>query len=355
MTALCVSAVSGRKMRIMIDSRDMLSEKHCEQHDEPQGYEGKLLIIKPEKLKMQFRNPLVQYFFATSGFGCKPDLGDKKVFGQFLADGLKDQLYRSDFIGIADRSQLPKWAARRLEILEAPKMKVRIFQLKDNADNRFMSYDFTTAHGGVKAENYHQVYGGEVLADGLDGVYMICNTDHPPGYYGHSLSISDVVEICEGKDSGFYFVDSFGFKKLDDFDISKTNHTDMMKILVLENDRAPYVAEIRHDGIRAMQSVVGGSFECVYFEPKGDAVCWCNDEFLLNGSAPNRKIGETLVHGTCFISGDGTNAYGEYDARSLTDEQITKYSQMFPQSVICLEDTETMTEEMSEDIGQGVS
>ena len=63
---------------------DMLSEKHCEQHDAPQDYEGKLLIIKPEKLKLQFRNPVVQYFFATSGFGCKPELGDKKVFRKGL-------------------------------------------------------------------------------------------------------------------------------------------------------------------------------------------------------------------------------------------------------------------------------
>ena len=341
---------------MMTDSRDMLTKKHCENHDEPQDYEGKLLIIKPEKLKLQFRNPVVQYFFATSGFGCKPELGDKKVFGQFLADGMKEQLYRSDFIGIADKEQLPKWAVKRLEILEAPKMKIRVFQLKDNAENQFMSLGTTMTHGGVKAENYHQVYGGEVFADNLEGVFLLCNTDHPPGYCGHSLSVSDVVEVCEGKDRGFYFVDSFGFKKLDDFDIEKTNHADMMKILVLENDRAPYTAEIRHDGIHAMQSVVGGSFECVYFEPKGDAVCWCNDEFLLNGSAPNRKIGDVLVHGTCFISGDGKNEYGEYDACSLRDDQIELYSRMFPQSVICTQDMQIEEkEDMSEEIGQDLS
>lgn len=341
---------------MMTDSRDMLTKKHCENHDEPQDYEGKLLIIKPEKLKLQFRNPVVQYFFATSGFGCKPELGDKKVFGQFLADGLKEQLYRSDFIGIADRSQLQKWAARRLEILEAPKMKIRVFQLKNGSDNIFMNYDHTAENGGVMSENYRQIYGGEVYAGSLENVFSLCNTDFPPGYYGRSMSVSDVVEICEGRNRGFWFVDSFGFKKLEDFDISKTNHADMMKILVLENDRAPYTAEIRHDGINAMQSVVGGSFECVYFEPKGDAVCWCNDEFLLNGSAPNRKIGDVLVHGTCFISGDGKNEYGEYDACSLRDDQIELYSRMFPQSVICTQDMQIEEkEDMSEEIRQDLS
>lgn len=332
---------------------EMLGEKHCEQHSEPQDYEDKLLIIKPEKLKEQYRNPVVQYFYATSGFGCKPINGDKKVFGHFLADGMKEQLYRSDFIGIADKTQLPSWAAKRLEILDKPKMKIRVFQLKSGSENIFMNHEFTIAHGGIRAENYKQIYGGEVMADSLEKVFTLGNTDQPPGYLGRSLSVSDVIQVCEGKEKGFYFVDSFGFKKTEDFDITKTDHAKMMKILILENDRQPYTAEIRHD-IHAMQSVVGGCIEPVYFEPKGDALCWCNDEFLLNGSAPNRKIGEVLVHGTCYISGDSVNEYGEYDSCSLTDEQIERYKEMFPQSVICLDKAEDMAENESECLTQNM-
>ena len=44
-----------------------------------------------------------------------------------------------------------------------------------------------------------------------------------------------------------------------------------------------------------------------------------------------------LIHGTCYISGDGINADGEYDSCSLTDEQIAKYSKQFSQSVIIVE------------------
>lgn len=306
---------------------------------------GNLLIIKPERLAVQFRNPIVQYFYAASGFGCKPENGDKKVFGCYLADGMRDQLYRSDFLGIADSEQLPKWARNRLENLQTPKMKIRIFQLKDNNDNLFMSHDNTISHGGIRSEDYRQVYGGQVSADGLEDVFALCNSDKmPPGYCGRSLSVSDVIEICEGRNKGFYFCDSFGFQKLDDFDIEKTDHKDMLKILVLENDKPPYAAEIRHD-IHAMQNVVGGSIEAVYFESESDALCWCNDEFLLNGSTPNRKIGDVLVHGTCYICGDGINADGEYDSCSLTEEQIEKYTRMFPQSVIMLEkQNEDMTD-----------
>lgn len=70
-----------------------------------------------------------------------------------------------------------------------------------------------------------------------------------------------------------------------------------MKILVCEPEKPPYVKEISED-VSDMQAVVGGYIEAVYFEEKGDALIFCNDEFLLNGSQPNRIIGELLIHGT---------------------------------------------------------
>lgn len=101
-----------------------------------------------------------------------------------------------------------------------------------------------------------------------------------------------------------------------------------MRILVFEPMKKPYVKDIEDD-IHAMQEVVGGSIEPIYFEPKQDAIVWCNDEFLLNGSEPNRIVGETLVHGTFYISGNYQNEYGEWDSCSLTDEQIEKYKGQF--------------------------
>lgn len=103
---------------------------------------------------------------------------------------------------------------------------------------------------------------------------------------------------------------------------------EMMKILVLEPEKTPYTAEISND-YKSMQSVVGGLIEPIYFEPEGDALIFCNEEFLLNGSKPNRIVGGVLVHGTCFVVGNCQNRYGEWDSRSLTDEQISKYSDEF--------------------------
>ena len=105
-----------------------------------------------------------------------------------------------------------------------------------------------------------------------------------------------------------------------------------MKILVIEPEKAPYEKEIGDD-IHDMQAIVGGCIEPIYFEPKQDALVWCNDEFLLNGSKPNRMVCECLVHGTFFISGNYCNECGEWDSCSLTDEQIRQYSEEFAEPI----------------------
>lgn len=324
-------------VRAEYEALGLLSSEECMKDSYKEDYTNKLLILRPEILNDQARKPAFQYFYAENGFGCDPNSIGRKVFGTFIADGEKSHFSRSDFIGIADKEKLPEWASKRLEAISAPKMKIRIFQInteKDMKNVEFMDHDFAMSKGGVDSSIYQQVYGGVAYAQNLEELFMQCNTNKPPlGFCGHTLSVSDVIEICEGKNNGFYFVDSIGFKELEDFDISQTERENLMKVVILENDREPYTAEIRND-IQAMQSIVGGLIEPVYFEKKDDAICWCNEEFLLNDSAPNRVIGNTLIHGTCFISGDGYNDEGERDSCSLTDEQIDKYTQMFPQSVV---------------------
>ncbi len=122
-----------------------------------------------------------------------------------------------------------------------------------------------------------------------------------------------------------------------------------MKILVFEPMKKPYVKDIK-DNIHAMQEIVGGSIEPIYFEPKQDAIVWCNDEFLLNGSEPNRIVGATLVHGTFYISGNFQNEYGEWDSCSLTDEQIEKYKEQFSHMIV--EPTQTPYEQSNNAINR---
>ena len=318
-------------------------------------YAEKLLILKPTTLKDEFRRPFFQYFYAQSGFGCYPDKLGGKVFGKFLADGENGQFRRSDFLGVADPEKLPQWAQKRLEQLTAPKMRIRVFQIDDSKDAdklKFMSHENVMKSAGVDSNIYHQVYGGVVNCSDLEGVFTLCNTSFPAGYYGHSLSVSDVVEICDGADKGFYYCDPVGFQKID-FDISKVDRSDILNVLIVENGKEPYEAEIR-DELKAKQSVVGGLIEPVYFAENDNALIYCDEEFLLKDSAPNRKVGSLVIHGTFMVVGNGENEYGEGIEVSLTDEQIKEYSEMFRYPLIYMTQEE-LAEEQAEEPDEGIS
>jgi len=211
-------------------------------------------------------------------------------------------------------------------------MKIRVFQINHDKDNNNVAFrDYETAmkkNGKIDESIYKQVYGGDVHCKNLEEVFALCNGDNrPAGYVAESMSVSNVIEIQQGNNHCCFYVDSIGFKPVE-FDIYKADRSDMMRIVVLENERVPYTAEIPHD-IHAMQNVVDGCIEAIYFEEKDDAIVYCNDEFLLHDYAPNRFVGDILVHGTFFVCGNARNDEGEWISTSLTDEQIAKYTEQF--------------------------
>lgn len=90
---------------------------------------------------------------------------------------------------------------------------VRVYQAATACPNKFMGYDFTMSHGGIERKYYKTVFSGELPVSNLEAIYMLLNTSRPDGYEGHSLSVSDII-VVDGKT---YFVDSFGFKPIDNF------------------------------------------------------------------------------------------------------------------------------------------
>ena len=110
-------------------------------------------------------------------------------------------------------------------------MKIKIYQIdrdKDNGSLSFLNYENTVKRTGgrIRSEIYHKVFDGDVECSGLEDVYAVFNETRPESFTGHSLSVSDIVEI-ENSDiveKGFYFCDSFGFKKID-FEPEKDEQT----------------------------------------------------------------------------------------------------------------------------------
>ena len=103
-------------------------------------------------------------------------------------------------------------------------MYIEIFQIQFELDKEtLLMFRDLQAHmeacGRVDAELYARVFEGEVPEgkhDALEDVFVRFNSGRPVGFNGRSMSVGDVVHVvkAEGVKPGFYFCDTFGFKKI---------------------------------------------------------------------------------------------------------------------------------------------
>lgn len=98
-----------------------------------------------------------------------------------------------------------------------------------------------------------------------------------------------------------------------------------LNLLLVKPNELPKKIIIKNT-LKEKQKLVDGLIEYVYLPNCNDVVLICNEEGKLLGLPPNRDIGYDIVCGDFLIVGDNPEL-GE--DRSLTEEQITKYSKMF--------------------------
>lgn len=183
-------------------------------------------------------------------------------------------------------------------------MKIKIYQVNMERDeNRvaFMAYESLAKFQGspdVDSRIYDKVFEGEVNCFTLEKLYEIFNREHPAGYKGRSMSVSDVVEIVDGTTgkSYFHFCDSFGFQQVS-FEPDKTqiserfcdgDKAETISVLLIQPGKYPKTVTIE-DSLEAMQELVGGDIE-EYMPFDDEAAIICNEEGKISGLPLNRAI-----------------------------------------------------------------
>lgn len=103
-----------------------------------------------------------------------------------------------------------------------------IYQLREHAsthDLRFLPMSQLQAAGlTVERANYEVVYVDHLktvtdksMPELLEGIYYRFNMEHPDDFYGHSLSVGDVVALKVGGVTTAHFVDRYGWQELHGF------------------------------------------------------------------------------------------------------------------------------------------
>ena len=261
-------------------------------------------------------------------------------------------------------------------------MRIKVYQIdheKDAKQIRFESLETANMSGGVDSSIYKTAFYGDVEADDLEDIFRIFNTDEIPGtHQGHSLSVSDVVEVLDdvpelvgridflgsnglvgetieytdsakynqeiadsrecgrpfsatrladkhipAVEKGCYFCDSVSFEKID-FNSSLCVDMKGKRVLFVTPHHTPVEIHIGND-LKSMQRAVGGLIEMICPFEDESAILVCNEEGKLNGMEGNRRLEDDVIAGPFFIIRDDGNG-GTTD---LTDEQVEKYVQRF--------------------------
>ena len=88
---------------------------------------------------------------------------------------------------------------------------IKIYQLKEeHFDKAFLGYDTVMkAYGEPEIEWYNKIYEFDTNEDlSLEDIFYIFNMNRPEDFKGHSLSVSDIVDV----DGESYYCDRFGWK-----------------------------------------------------------------------------------------------------------------------------------------------
>ncbi|GHU35770.1 hypothetical protein FACS1894105_05020 [Clostridia bacterium] len=93
-----------------------LTDDRCVPDSKNADYTGQLVILDAASLKKEYRDIFSQLVLCTHGSGARPNAIDRSVFGVELYSGESVVCDRSQILGVADESKLPKWVEVKLEM-----------------------------------------------------------------------------------------------------------------------------------------------------------------------------------------------------------------------------------------------
>ena len=112
-------ALNGPKIQGIPNSA--ITAEDCEQVSYQEDIRGKVVVIRPEVLRREYRHATCQLQLCTSGSGAYPNSRGTACYCTELYSGQRARFERSDILGVIAPEDLPKWAKHYLELRQAEK------------------------------------------------------------------------------------------------------------------------------------------------------------------------------------------------------------------------------------------
>ena len=94
---------------------DEITEKDCKPISADDAIEDKVIVIRGNVLRPEFRHASHQLMLCTGGFGAQKNARGRTCYCTSLYGGKQTSFYRGDVLGVIDKRTLPQWAKDGLQ------------------------------------------------------------------------------------------------------------------------------------------------------------------------------------------------------------------------------------------------
>ena len=116
-------ALNGPKIQGI--PNEPITAEGCEIISHQHDLKGKVVVIKPEILRREYRRATCQLQLCTGGFGASPNSRGSACYCTQLYSGKTSRFERSDILGTIAPENLPEWAKHYLENVRQAEKKAR--------------------------------------------------------------------------------------------------------------------------------------------------------------------------------------------------------------------------------------
>ena len=116
-------ALNGPKIQGI--PNEPITAEGCEIFSHQHDLKGKVVVIKPEILRREYRRATCQLQLCTGGFGASPNSRGSACFCTELYSGKTSRFERSDILGTIEPEKLPEWAKHYLEVVRQAEKKAK--------------------------------------------------------------------------------------------------------------------------------------------------------------------------------------------------------------------------------------
>ena len=98
-----------------LGTNEEITAEDCNPISSEDSIENKVVVIKGNILRPEFRYANHQLMLCTGGFGAQANARGRTCYCISLYDGRRASFYRSDILGVIELGKLPEWAQNGLE------------------------------------------------------------------------------------------------------------------------------------------------------------------------------------------------------------------------------------------------